>query len=355
MDYHCPNLNKESIMAKNQPTVAEWRRLYEAGARLKEIAPWDWMGEANIFGVQDPETGQLNFVSVMGALGEHYAIALYMCQEGIYGFLALEQAGPDMTPEDVLNVPQLQASFEDRDILQARDRAVIKQLGLKFRGRNAWPLFRSYRPGLVPWFLEAAEVRFLTHALEQTADVALRFRDNWTILPTQGKDYLVRVAQKDKGSLIWEDRLMPVPPPEPASIQVSMNIEALNALKSRPRGGFTLEMDLFMLPSAIHDAGDRPYYPYTLLTTDKHSGMILGHDLLQPLPTLLDMYGQIPLHVVEQLARLGNRPKEIRVRSSLLHQLLTTLKDELGFKLKTANHLHMLDSAREELFQFLMR
>jgi hypothetical protein len=342
-------------MAKNQPTLEEWRLLYEIWGRFKEIAPWEWMDETSIFGVQDPETNQLGFVSVMGKLGEHYAVAVYLGQEGLYGFHALEQAGPDMTPEDVLNVPQLQASFEDREMLHERDRALLKRLELKFRGRQAWPMFRSYRPGFAPWFLEAPEVRFLTHALEQAQDVVLRFRDNWTILSRRGQHYLVRVARKDKGSLIWEDRHMPVAPPEPTSIQLRMDMETLAALKNLPPGRFTLEMDLFMLPSTVHDVGDRPYYPYSLMTVDKQSGMILGQDLLQPLPSLLEMYGQIPLHVVYQLARLGSRPKEIRVRSPLLHQLLTVLAEELGFKLKSTSRLSRLDSARNELFRFLMR
>jgi hypothetical protein len=105
----------------------------------------------------------------------------------------------------------------------------------------------------------------------------------------------------------------------------------------------------------VHDAGDRPYYPYALMTVDKQSGMILGHELLQPLPSLLDMYSQIPLYVIYQLGRLGSRPKEIRVRSPLLRQLLVALEEELGFKLKATSRLPYLDSARNELFRFLMR
>ncbi len=342
-------------MTEKSPDLTEWQQLYDTWSRFKEIAPWEWMNETNIFGVQDPETGQLGFVSVMGTLGEHYAVALYLGQAGLHGFWTMQQAGPTMSPELLLEVPQLQASFEDREILQKRDRDLIKQLGLKFRGQQAWPLFRSYRPGFVPWFLEAGEARFLTHVLEQALDVTQRFRDNWTILPASQQQYLVRVARKNKDNLIWEDKIMPVPPPEPTSIQLQMDLQALAALKNRPRGGFILEMDLFMLPSGIRDAGDRPYYPYILLIIDKQSGMILGNDMLQPLPSLIEMYGQVPLHVVHQLARLGSRPKEIRVRSTLLRQLLTALAEELDFKLKSTDRLPMLDSARDELFRFLMR
>ena len=87
-------------------------------------------------------------------------MSLYLGSEGIHGYLSLQELGPFADPEDLIQIPQLQASFEDREQLDKRDREVIKELGLKFRGRNAWPMFRSYRPSLFPWFLESGEVLF---------------------------------------------------------------------------------------------------------------------------------------------------------------------------------------------------
>ena len=58
-----------SVDSSNNNT---WRRLYEAAIRVKELAPSEWMFEDAVFGVQDPETGKLGFVSVMGQVGEHF-------------------------------------------------------------------------------------------------------------------------------------------------------------------------------------------------------------------------------------------------------------------------------------------
>src|SRR5215212_8247992 len=134
------------------PGIREWRRLYESAVRIKEMSPWEWMTETDVFGVRSPETGELGFVSVMGLLGEHYAVSLYLGSEGINGFLDLQEMGPFADPGVLIQIPQIQASFEDREELDKRDREVIKELGLKFRGRNAWPMFRSYRPSFFPWF-----------------------------------------------------------------------------------------------------------------------------------------------------------------------------------------------------------
>jgi hypothetical protein len=33
------------------PNLEEWSRLYEAAMRVKEMAPWEWMTEEELFGV----------------------------------------------------------------------------------------------------------------------------------------------------------------------------------------------------------------------------------------------------------------------------------------------------------------
>jgi hypothetical protein len=88
-----------------KPGIREWRGLYEAAVRVKEISPWEWMTEADIFGVQNPETGELGFVSVMGMLGEHYAVSLYLGSEGIHGYLNLQEMGPFTDPKDLIQIP----------------------------------------------------------------------------------------------------------------------------------------------------------------------------------------------------------------------------------------------------------
>lgn len=340
-------------MAENSPTFEEWRKLYEAAIRLKEIAPWQWMNETDIFGVQNPETGELGFVSVMGMMGEHYAIAIYLGSHGLYGFWNLQDMSFADSPELLLEIPQLQASFENRNELNNRDIETIKKLGLKFRGHHDWPMFRSYRPGFLPWFLEAKEASIMKYALEQTLDVALRFRENRKLLqiPEDG-NYLVRVPLKENGSLNWLDRIMYVEPPQSSAISIPMDFRALEALKKLPPSKFTLEIDFFMANIPINEKGKRPYYPYILLTVDAQGGMILGHDMVQPGPSLVDMRGLIPVHFVHQLVRIAMVPEEIKVRSELLLHLLQPLSEDLDFKLTHSRTLRSLDSAKTSMLQY---
>ncbi len=343
-------------MAETYATAEECQRLYDLMAPIKDMAPWNWMEEVDVFGVQNPDTGKLGFVSVMGMAGEHFAIAVYLGAHGLYGFWGFQEKGPMMRPEDILEIPQLQASFEDRNELRKEDRDLIKALGLKYRGQKAWPLFRSYRPGCYPWFVDAAEARFLEYALEQTLDVAPRFKADPALLSGEDEDlYLVRTPRREGDNVTWSDSYTAVPPPPPSEIQIMMDMNLLNAAKKMPKGRHRLEADFYMMPTIIHERGERPYFPYMLMLVEARSGYVLGSDLMQPLPSMEEMWGQLPLTVLQQIARLGAIPAEIHVRSEVLFHMLQHLGEELGFKLKQTRRLPQLDTARRHLERYTRR
>ncbi len=339
-------------MSEKQPTVEEWRRLYAAAGRVKEMAPWEWMVEDEVFGVRNPERDEIGFVSVMGAAGEHFAIALYQGAEALYDFLALSESGRQgladrMGAQRVLEIPQLQASFEDRGHLAKEDRDVIKKLGLKFRGANSWPMFRNYAPGMFPWFLTSAEARFLTTALEQLLDVAPRFRDNEEILfGEEDDDFLVRVPRAKNARLVWEDEIMRVPEPEPPEPSPApLDPQSLEALKQSPAAANAIEVELAMMPAAVREKKERPFFPYILMLAEASSGTVLGVDVLQPTPSLEAMRTEIPLKVARHLLRLGFRPMRISVRTETMAKSLTPLAEEIGVRIDISPRLPALDEA----------
>lgn len=334
-------------MAENSPSLEQWKKLYDLMAQFEQLAPWDWMAEDDIFGFEMPGTGELGFISVMGSLGEHYALAIYEGAKGLGGFWHMQELGPNLTPEFILTVPQLQASFEDREEITKEDREVIKQLGLKFRGAKAWPQFRSFRPGCLPWYIEKAEAEMLICGLEQLLDVAPRFQEAPDIFaPTDDDDdYLVRAIEDG----VWKDTIRRIEGSQETNLNFKINMQALNALKQSMPGQHTLEVDLFMMNNPIqeHRKG-RPYFPYMLLICDQKSRMILGTELLQPLPDLKTMWEKVPGLIVTTLAgRIA--PKEFVARDGFALTVVEILAKELGCKVKKSARLPAIDSVRREL------
>ncbi len=343
-------------MSDVQPSDAEWRALFAAAQRVKELAPWQWMDESAVFGVENPATGEVGFVSVMGNLGEHLAVALYLGPDGLYNFLTIESQDYDLPPESILEVPQLQVSFEDRDILTTQDRNLIKRLGLKFRGRQSWPWFRSFAPGMFPWYLTAAEARFLTIALDQLMDVAPRAKENEDLLVAPDEDaelFLVRVPQQRDGVLEWEDRLQKVPPPEPALIEILIDPNLADQVRRMKRGNAALEVEFSMLPSPVNDDSPRPYFPYMVMTLESNVGFILGADLIRPLPSFESMIAQIPNIVLTHVSRLQVRPAKIQVDSERLFVLLQGLGERTKLKFELVDYLPGIEAAKASMAAFM--
>jgi hypothetical protein len=335
----------------NAPSLEQWKRLYELMNEIKGLAPWVFMYEHNIFGVRFPETGNLGFVSVMGNLGEHLAIAVYMGKKGFEGFLTMQRTGYELTPDMVLQVPQLQASLEDREMITPQDRRIIQQLGLKFRGKQAWPQFRSYRPGCFPWYLEAEEAQMLIYGLEQLIEVAPRFENSPNLLGASESagEHLVRVYQNEK----WTDQYQKIRFPADPPLQLKMNMDAIQHLKSLPKQSSTVEIDLQMMEQPVREKEfDRPYFPFLLMVAERQSKLILGADLLSPLPSLEAMWEEIPAVVTEILASYFV-PKELQVKNPTIALLLSPLEKELALKVKLVSRLPTVEFAQGELRNFV--
>ncbi len=356
-----------------QPTEKEWKRLYEFAVKVKELAPWEWMYEDQIFGVQNPDTEEIGFVSIMGNAGEHFGISLYLGAEGLFGFNELHYEALENDEEDILdesddyqakalklfNIPQLQVSFENREMLEKDDHAVIKKLGLKFRGSHNYPLFRSIVPGFLPYYITSEEARFLSYLLEQILEVAPRVKENEELLEDTDIDenyesYLIRVPKNENGKIIWHEEHRVILPPPDEDISVMIPAEAMEEIKHFPQNkNLVIEMDLFHYPKPIAEKGKRPFIPKVLMFADGQKGIILGFELLKQEETELENFTQLVDNIFESLKKLGVRPHEIQVSSDYLFDLFRNFTQQLNIKLKQVDELEAVEAAKEGMFGFL--
>jgi hypothetical protein len=352
--------NEESLAVRKPvpeelllPSHDETKSLCSLAAQIKELAPWQWMQETDVFGVEDPDTGEIGFVSVMGNVEEYQAVAVYCGAEGIFGLIDF-QCDPSASADRLFEIPQVQASFTEPKFLAKRDRDLLKAAGLKFKGTK--PLFRSYRPGFLPWFITLKEARLLIQVLSQTLEMAKRFAGQPALFPDEGdgetEPFLVRVSRKENTELIWEDQIKRIPRPKAMPIQFSIDVDLLRDLKRLQRAGVQLEADLFIGPGGIGTSRERPLALYLLMLADGQSGIILGFEGLTAEHSLDTMYASIPETIVRLLWQAKVLPKQINVRSDLLLNLLEFLERELKIQLRHANKLPGIDSAVASMFEF---
>ncbi len=333
------------------PSIQEWKNLYEAAIQFKKMKCWDWMWDTDIFGVQNPVTGEIGYCCVMGGAGEHFALAVYQGSEGLYGYLTL-QSGKKPSLQDILGLQKLlMASFEDRALLQKEDIQLIKKIDLKFSGPDSWPLFRSYQPGYHPWYLTGEEARYLTLCLWQAIDISLRFKgDPKKLTPPMGNRYLVRVPKKDKTGLSWRDVWMePLPLQKKEIIAEPIDEVRLEKIKRRiPNRQGVWEVDYFYHPGPIRDNEERPYYPYITLWVDQHSGFILSHHLDKPAECISGFQRNF-FKLAEKRKIL---PREILVKKEETLKLLEPIASELGINVRRVKELKMVEEAQASMYEF---
>jgi len=330
-----------------------WRRLYAAADLIKKLAPWTWMDETDVFGVQLPETDEIGYVSIMGALGSHFAVSVYLGDNALHRFLDIEET-PE-TEESVmrlLELPQLMVSFEDREVLEKEDRDIIKQLGVKYRGRNNWPLFRSYRPGFYPWLLEASEVENLTIALEQVAGVAMRFENNPELLEKEDA-FLVRVCRKDGKQPGWEDSYRKLPPFEPVELNLRVPRSDIQQFQHAESEIQTAEVALSVMPMRVGQRGERPAVVYMLLAVEPESYFVLGMEVVSPSEGLDRMREDLPAKLISIFNKSEVRPSEIRVCSPQLYELFAPVMHDLHVKLTFSPELDAVPEVVESLRSYM--
>lgn len=97
------------------------------------------MSEDHLIAIRHPETGRLDHISIMGAAGNHFSLAIDLGDEARQRFNLIQSAENDDQPlphEDtialILDTSQLQASFSERGDLFKSELASIPNELLRF-------------------------------------------------------------------------------------------------------------------------------------------------------------------------------------------------------------------------------
>jgi uncharacterized protein DUF6930 len=333
-------------------SLSVWRNLYDAAMTFRDLACWDWMSDLDVFGVQNPDNGEIGYCCVLGQLGEFFGLVVYIGTEGLEQYRKVRsgkiRAG---SPEFVGSQSCLSAWFGKKRDLDRSDLQVIKNLGLKYHGANAWPQFRALRIGYLPWYLSEDEARYLTLCLEQAREIALCVEKdpNW-LLPARKNHYLVRVPIRQTDGWGWESHsLKPALPSKPNVCPYPLDEIRLQRIKktNQARQG-AWEIDGIYIPTPV-EGKDRPFFPYSLLCADHESGFILGTVVAEP----ATWESEFPSSILDCVENHKLMPSVLWVRKEELRHLLEPLASCLGIKVQMAKRLPTVDRARKALLKHL--
>ncbi len=327
-----------------------WDTFYQKAVALKKTAPWDWITEEQMFAVKDPYSERIGFCLLMGRLGEHYALNIYLGEEGLLSYYNVAEYEGNYYYDVMFRQKSIMCSFEDRKMLENSEIKRIKKLGFSFRGKNGWPLVRKYDPGLVPWFLEdETDILFLISTIEQTLLLAEEYKDHVDDL-SPDDEMLFRTSLKTKNGLRWKSEKLKTDPlirkwlgnhPLPQPMINQIRLEQLAKTLSGSEQIWIA--DASFLPSPIKDNNrKRPYFPLVFLIIDEQSQQILHFALLNKDTS----HTGIPLEFMNFLEKRGQIPSKIVFVHAETEALLEPIADRL--------HIEILSSMHEPLFEAIL-
>ena len=358
-----PELNQKEAMTTNQqkekPSLEELNELYLKALIIRDGRFWEWMDEVDIFGVENPETGEIAYCSFMGALGEVFSLTAYLEVEGLQSYLNFQELAKNDPYAESLDIKDgyfmlkcLSISFEDREKMDKTDLDTIKELNLKIRGKKQWPQFRSHQPRHYPWHLTAAEVRFFTIVLDEAINVALACKEDKSILSTPEEfEILVRTRKVSDGKEYWVNSYREPEFFEKTYLSYGITDEIMlrNILKHARRTENIWEADTSLALAPVQDnKNQRPYFPSMFLLIDCSSELIIQYDLIEDIEN--ESYRLID-KLLSAIKSTKVIPKSIAVSKEETYQYLKRACEQLSIELLYVEKLKFAPSIKEDLSQ----
>ncbi len=288
----------------------------------------------------------------MGSGGELFGFVLYREAEGFHIYRRTIQGEIDRENDDLFEM-QNSLNFElgPRSNMMPEDFAVMKQLDLSFKGKNAWPEFRSMVSGYAPWFLTEPEARFLTlginaacwhHDRVQRGEVGESIRDDECLMytPVEGSQTEFRSE--------WEP--LPVYEKKPLKPPV-LNLGVISSIKAKKlKPDSEWEADAFFLPMPVMDR-DRPYFARTAVACQQVSGFVF--DMITASPEI-PQYQLLADTICSSIEKSGFKPDAIFVRNEEFASALAPLSNVLGIQVRSRKNLSSIEMLKESMLSYMM-
>ncbi|MGL5068809.1 MAG: DUF7309 domain-containing protein [Sarcina sp.] len=322
---------------RKEATIEEWKKLYDIAIKIKELKPWEYLGDLDLIEVKSEK--ESNICSIMGSNSEAFGVMAYLGMEAIHDFFYMIDNVDDIPGEQMLRYQNcIACNFGNRDEVSSRDYKIIKELGLKFRGKNNWIFFTSYEKGYEPFSLSREEVLKMTVILEQVYISTEAIMNGLKVDFEEGEIILRRFDKKRK---VWitqisciEDFSFSYPVP-------CLEDEVLvQRMKKRPSTDGALALDIAYLPVPIENKKDSKSKLLSMaIMIDVESGMIISQDTLDINDNDVDSIFNM---LIPYILEVG-KPEMIIVRDEYIASIICNLCENLEIGLDLSPMLGSID------------
>ena len=311
-----------------------WLSLYEAAKELKSLSPWDICQMDEIFIIKEPKTNQMAYCFILGSPQEGLSINIALGPEGLSSYFDLSMLGDDADSlfemKTMFSQQGFTLDFVDRTTLTKEDYEQIKVLGLSFRGKKQWPMFRRLYQGSRPWLLQEEEdIIFLTtiykRLIEMISDIKIGkigFTED---------DYLFSFVESDVWKTVYLNSDAIFDEMENVTKYKYTNDLMIHRLKKLKKQNKPLEAVSFLMPNEIWDEEvNRAIFPVCTVFADQESEFVFQ-------PVMTTYHKAEEMAIVDHLAnlilnQLTYRPTEIIVDDDALQEIISDFCNQIGIE-----------------------
>lgn len=326
---------------RKESTLDKWRELYKLAAKIRTMEPWKEFQDLDIISIEIPHIKEPFFCSILGAGGQCFGINTFIGYDGLRNFLSIADSESYM-PLDYIMVEQnnLACFFGEKDAVPEEEKSIMKELGIKFRGKNKWIYFQSYKKGHIPSILDEEEIDILLICLKELINVIKDYRRFTLTIDFEAGDMLLRRFYKETGK--WKttrERLTHSLYGYPSLI---LKDELLAAkIKRKSRVEAILEFDMIYIKVSIQDdIHERPIRPKLLLLVDHYEGVIVGQHFFVPGNDEIQIIMELFINYIMEFGR----PMEIYIRNPFIENILKHTCEICGIKLTMTKTLEVVDA-----------
>ena len=345
---------QKQLAGEEGPSLEVATRLCDAAAEFTLRQPWNVLADQNLVLLQDPQSSDICYCSVMGALGEVFSLHVYLGGESYRLFRKIETGKPISAGEFFASQHAVSVELVLPSTLTPPDRELLKAVNYPMRRGVHVPIFRTFRPGYRPWYVTQQEATLLTSCFQAVLTLCQSLSHN------EGANYWAKKYEypllvpvgSDKDGGHYEIKIIKASEPRAAPLRVpdldSATIRNVQE-KNYPQDG-ALEADYCVSAAAVGGNNERKICTRFALVTDAVTGLVFPPALGGPEKSAGDLLVHSILMAIESGKRL---PLEVHVNQSEFKLLLEPLAANLGFTIRVTKSLPSLRAARKALMEHL--
>ncbi|MDE7294676.1 MAG: recombinase family protein [Oscillospiraceae bacterium] len=311
----------------NSKQLAKWRKLYEVMMKITELQPWDIIPEEAPFIYNKREGKEQVFFNVMRQSAAGFGVICYPCFYD-YFFFQKRLKSQNMKKQPFMFMDnKFLCMWGDREDVDKENKALIKELGYKFRGKGGWLFFSAVEQRCLPRFLTETEVEFLCDALNNLYSMLKAVCEEGLQVDFEKRYTVFRKCEKNGK---WVNS--PGKPDFPEEVITKLGeSEGIGRIAKMPKGNTVIELGEYCLPVPCQEKGTNIcYFPLFITVMDSKTGEKLDSRML----SYRDVREKELFDIIIRLSERLGKIKQIKINDEFTKAALVDFCQKADIKLQ---------------------